>query len=129
MRRMDIVELRSDTFTRPTREMLKAMAEAELGDDVWGTVPTANALQAHCAECHTGNYYTVSFNSRAVWLSKWSDGMTFGQHAAMRVAAETMPPPTAAAQPTEGERARLLDWVAAGMPAGACEPLTRPPLR
>ena len=50
MRRMDIVELRSDTFTRPTREMLKAMAEAELGDDVWGTDPTANALQEHCAE-------------------------------------------------------------------------------
>src|SRR5690349_12392341 len=50
MPRMDIVELRSDTFTRPTREMLQAMAEAELGDDVWGTDPTANALQDHCAE-------------------------------------------------------------------------------
>lgn len=47
---MDIVELRSDTFTRPTREMLKAMAEAELGDDVWGEDPTAIALQEHCAE-------------------------------------------------------------------------------
>ena len=50
MPRMDIVELRSDTFTRPTREMLAAMADAELGDDVWGTDPTANALQEHCAE-------------------------------------------------------------------------------
>jgi threonine aldolase len=47
---MDIVELRSDTFTRPTPEMLRAMAEAELGDDVWGTDPTANELQDHCAE-------------------------------------------------------------------------------
>ena len=47
---MDIVELRSDTFTRPTREMLKAMAEAELGDDVWGEDPTAISLQEHCAE-------------------------------------------------------------------------------
>jgi threonine aldolase len=47
---MDIVELRSDTFTRPTREMLKAMADAELGDDVWGEDPTAIALQEHCAE-------------------------------------------------------------------------------
>ena len=46
---MDIVELRSDTFTRPTREMLQAMVEAELGDDVWRTDPTANALQDHCA--------------------------------------------------------------------------------
>ena len=47
---MDIVELRSDTFTRPTREMLKAMADAELGDDVWGEDPTAISLQEHCAE-------------------------------------------------------------------------------
>jgi threonine aldolase len=47
---MDIVELRSDTFTRPTPEMLRAMADAELGDDVWGEDPTAIALQEHCAE-------------------------------------------------------------------------------
>lgn len=47
---MDIVELRSDTFTRPTREMLKAMTDAELGDDVWGEDPTAISLQEHCAE-------------------------------------------------------------------------------
>ena len=47
---MDIVELRSDTFTRPTREMLKAMADAELGDDVWGEDPTAISLQEHCAD-------------------------------------------------------------------------------
>jgi len=47
---MDIVELRSDTFTRPTRQMLAAMADAELGDDVWGEDPTAIALQEHCAE-------------------------------------------------------------------------------
>jgi threonine aldolase len=50
MRRMDIVELRSDTFTRPTREMLRAMADAELGDDVWGEDPTAISLQEHCAD-------------------------------------------------------------------------------
>jgi threonine aldolase len=47
---MDIVELRSDTFTRPTPEMLRAMADAELGDDVWGEDPTAISLQEHCAE-------------------------------------------------------------------------------
>jgi threonine aldolase len=50
MRAMDIVELRSDTFTRPTPEMRKAMADAELGDDVWGEDPTAISLQEHCAE-------------------------------------------------------------------------------
>jgi threonine aldolase len=47
---MDIVELRSDTFTRPTRDMLRAMVDAELGDDVWGEDPTAISLQEHCAE-------------------------------------------------------------------------------
>jgi len=44
------VELRSDTFTRPTPEMRRAMAEAEVGDDVWGEDPTANTLEAVCAE-------------------------------------------------------------------------------
>ncbi len=43
------VELRSDTFTKPTPEMRRAMAEAEVGDDVWGEDPTVNALEAHCA--------------------------------------------------------------------------------
>lgn len=46
---MDTVELRSDTFTLPTPEMRRAMAEAEVGDDVWGEDPTVNALQDHCA--------------------------------------------------------------------------------
>jgi threonine aldolase len=43
------VELRSDTFTRPTPEMYDAMVTAPLGDDVWGEDPTVNALQDHCA--------------------------------------------------------------------------------
>lgn len=47
---MDIVELRSDTFTTPTPEMRRAMADAEVGDDVWGEDPTAIALEVHCAE-------------------------------------------------------------------------------
>jgi threonine aldolase len=46
---MPQVELRSDTFTTPTPEMRRAMAEAEVGDDVWGEDPTVNALQEHCA--------------------------------------------------------------------------------
>src|SRR5438132_4410994 len=44
-----VVELRSDTFTKPTPEMRRAMAEAEVGDDVWGEDPTAKALQEQCA--------------------------------------------------------------------------------
>lgn len=44
------IELRSDTLTRPTAGMRRAMAEAEVGDDVYGEDPTVNALQARVAE-------------------------------------------------------------------------------
>src|SRR5437588_401814 len=40
-----LVDLRSDTVTRPTPEMRRAMAEAEVGDDVYGEDPTVNALE------------------------------------------------------------------------------------
>ena len=40
-----IIDLRSDTVTRPTPEMRRAMAEAEVGDDVYGEDPTVNRLQ------------------------------------------------------------------------------------
>jgi len=40
-----LIDLRSDTVTRPTPEMRRAMAEAEVGDDVFGDDPTVNALQ------------------------------------------------------------------------------------
>ncbi|MGH9068712.1 MAG: threonine aldolase family protein, partial [Acidimicrobiales bacterium] len=40
-----LVDLRSDTVTRPTREMRRAMAEAEVGDDVYGEDPTVRALE------------------------------------------------------------------------------------
>ena len=45
-----IVDLRSDTVTRPTPEMRRAMADAEVGDDVYGEDPTVNALQDAFAE-------------------------------------------------------------------------------
>src|SRR5712671_2683798 len=44
------VELRSDTFTRPSAEMRAAMAAAEVGDDVYGEDPTVNRLEARAAE-------------------------------------------------------------------------------
>src|SRR5687767_7827496 len=44
------VDLRSDTVTHPTPEMRRAMAEAELGDDVWGDDPTVIALEERAAE-------------------------------------------------------------------------------
>jgi threonine aldolase len=45
-----IVDLRSDTVTRPSEGMRRAMAQAELGDDVFGDDPTVNRLQAKAAE-------------------------------------------------------------------------------
>src|SRR5919106_404991 len=46
----NLVDLRSDTVTRPSPGMRKAMMEAELGDDVFGDDPTVNRLQARAAE-------------------------------------------------------------------------------
>lgn len=45
-----IVDLRSDTVTRPSLAMRKAMANAEVGDDVWGEDPTARRLEEKAAE-------------------------------------------------------------------------------
>ena len=45
-----VVDLRSDTVTRPTSEMRRAMAEAEVGDDVYGEDPTVNRLEKRAAE-------------------------------------------------------------------------------
>ena len=47
---MRMIDLRSDTVTRPTPEMLRAMAEAAVGDDVYGEDPTVNRLQERAAE-------------------------------------------------------------------------------
>lgn len=46
----ELLDLRSDTVTRPSAGMKKAMMEAELGDDVFGDDPTVNRLQARAAE-------------------------------------------------------------------------------
>lgn len=43
-------DFRSDTVTRPTAAMRRAMAEAEVGDDVYGDDPAVNALQSAAAE-------------------------------------------------------------------------------
>src|ERR671939_1934010 len=40
-----MIDLRSDTVARPTPEMRRAMASAEVGDDVYGEDPTVNALE------------------------------------------------------------------------------------
>lgn len=45
-----MIDLRSDTVTRPTAKMRAAMAEAEVGDDVYQEDPTVNRLEARAAE-------------------------------------------------------------------------------
>lgn len=45
-----VIDLRSDTVTKPTPEMRRAMAEAEVGDDVYMEDPTVNRLEAKAAE-------------------------------------------------------------------------------
>ena len=54
-----MIDLRSDTVTRPTAAMRQAMAAAEVGDDVFGDDPTVNRLQTRLAEmtCHTAGLF------------------------------------------------------------------------
>ena len=47
---MNPIDLRSDTVTKPTPEMRAAMANAEVGDDVYGDDPTVNRLQEMAAQ-------------------------------------------------------------------------------
>lgn len=47
---MEIIDLRSDTVTKPTPAMREAMAKAEVGDDVYGEDPSVNRLQDMAAE-------------------------------------------------------------------------------
>src|SRR5437879_2769704 len=47
---MPTIDLRSDTVTLPTPEMRRAIAQAELGNDVYGEDPTVNKLEALAAE-------------------------------------------------------------------------------
>ncbi|ENE9914425.1 low-specificity L-threonine aldolase, partial [Yersinia enterocolitica] len=44
-----LIDLRSDTVTQPDSSMRQAMANAEVGDDVYGDDPTVNALEAQAA--------------------------------------------------------------------------------
>ncbi len=50
MSRRDLIDLRSDTVTLPTEEMVEAIRQAKLGDDVYGEDPTVNELEAKAAE-------------------------------------------------------------------------------
>jgi len=45
-----MIDLRSDTITKPSQEMLRAMISADVGDDVFGEDPTVNSLQSRIAQ-------------------------------------------------------------------------------
>lgn len=45
-----MIDLRSDTVTKPTKAMLDKMFSAQVGDDVFGEDPSVNALESYCAE-------------------------------------------------------------------------------
>src|SRR6476660_1007495 len=55
-----MIDLRSDTVTKPTQAMRAAMAAAEVGDDVYGDDPTINRLQERAAE--------VFAKAAALWM-------------------------------------------------------------
>lgn len=76
-------------------------------------------LETNCAPCHANNTYVRALMTRDAWLA-------YGSRAAALVAEGKMPPPTAQAQPSPDDQALLLGWVAAGVPAGPCGPLTPP---
>lgn len=57
-----MIDLRSDTVTRPTPAMRDAMSQAPVGDDVWGDDPSVNAFQKHLAEL-TGKEAALLFPS------------------------------------------------------------------
>jgi len=84
-------------------------------------------MQTHCAACHTGHTYAPVLASREAFLVPATDGLTVGQIAARWVEEGKMPPAGTAYLPTDAERAVLIDWVTAGMPAGPCATLASTP--
>jgi threonine aldolase len=87
-----MIDLRSDTVTRPTLEMRAAMATAEVGDDVYGEDPTVNLLERRAAE--------VFGREAALFVPTG----TMGNQIAIRL--NTQPGQEVVAE----SRAHILDW-------------------
>ena len=58
-----MIDLRSDTVTRPTEAMLDAMMSAKVGDDVYGEDEAVNSLQRHAAEMFGGGIKIITVSS------------------------------------------------------------------
>src|SRR4051794_5640296 len=80
--RMPLIDLRSDTVTKPSPEMRRAMAEAEVGDDVFGDDPTVNALEERAAE--------LLGKEAALFLSSGTQGNLVAQLAHLKRGMETI---------------------------------------
>jgi threonine aldolase len=93
-----VIDLRSDTVTRPTSAMRRAMAEAEVGDDVYGEDPTVNRLEATAAR--------IFEREAALFVPSG----TMGNQIAIKL--HTKPGQEIICE----ERAHILDWEM-GMPA------------
>ena len=87
-----LIDLRSDTVTRPTLEMRAAMAAAEVGDDVYGEDPTVNQLESRAAE--------ISGREAALFVPTG----TMGNQIAIRL--HTQPGQEVICE----SRAHILDW-------------------
>ena len=61
-----MIDLRSDTVTRPSAAMLQAMMTAETGDDVYRDDPTVNALEAEAAHL-SGKAAALFFPPKQIW--------------------------------------------------------------
>ncbi len=79
---MPVIDLRSDTVTRPSPEMRRAMAEAEVGDDVLGDDPTVNALEERAAD--------LLGKEAAVFVSSGTQGNLVAQLAHLARGMETI---------------------------------------
>jgi len=87
-----MIDLRSDTVTRPTPAMRRAMAEAEVGDDVYGEDPTVRRLEARAAE--------LLGKQAALFLPSGTMGNTIGIKLHTRHGEEVLC----------DHRAHILDW-------------------
>jgi threonine aldolase len=104
------IDLRSDTVTKPTPAMRRAMAEAEVGDDWYGDDPTVNRLEERCAE--------VTGKEGAVYVATGTMANQIAVHVFARpghfVAAET----TAHVATTEVSTSAILSGIAFHRMAG-----------
>src|SRR5947199_6807487 len=87
-----VIDLRSDTVTRPTSAMRKAMSEAEVGDDVYGEDPTVNRLEERAAR--------ITGKEAALFVPTGTMGNTIGLKVLTRHGQEVVC----------DSRAHILDW-------------------